>query len=170
MCTGLVYVCLVREMFTHSACEVLACSCSRSSFCCKILCIIIHHTSYIIHHTTYIIHHTSYIIHHTSYHTSYIIHHTSYIIHHTSYIIHHTSYIIHHTCRKTSNTTGHSNRVYAVKFKPDTFNVILTAGWDNTVQVRTYIHTNSYFYPLCACFLYVFACQCSLLSLSLSVR
>jgi WD40 repeat protein len=32
-------------------------------------------------------------------------------------------------------TPGHSNRVFAVKFHPDDDNVILSAGWDNTVQV-----------------------------------
>ena len=32
------------------------------------------------------------------------------------------------------STPGHSNRVFAVKYKPDDPNVILSGGWDNTVQ------------------------------------
>jgi WD40 repeat protein len=30
---------------------------------------------------------------------------------------------------------GHSNRVYAAKFRPKDKNVIVTGGWDNTVQI-----------------------------------
>lgn len=37
--------------------------------------------------------------------------------------------------RKSSKTTGHSNRVYAARYLPDDHNVLLTGGWDNTVQV-----------------------------------
>lgn len=36
---------------------------------------------------------------------------------------------------KTQKTAGHSNRIYAVKYKPDDSNVILSGGWDNTVQI-----------------------------------
>jgi len=32
-------------------------------------------------------------------------------------------------------TPGHSNRVFCVKYKPDDPNIILSAGWDNTIQV-----------------------------------
>lgn len=32
-------------------------------------------------------------------------------------------------------TAGHSNRVFALKFNPDDPNMLLSAGWDNTVQV-----------------------------------
>ncbi len=32
-------------------------------------------------------------------------------------------------------TSGHSNRVYAVKFHPTENNLLCSAGWDNTVQV-----------------------------------
>ena len=31
---------------------------------------------------------------------------------------------------------GHSNRVFCVKYKGNDPNVILSAGWDNTIQVR----------------------------------
>ncbi|KAJ1496403.1 WD40-repeat-containing domain protein, partial [Baffinella frigidus] len=31
--------------------------------------------------------------------------------------------------------SGHSNRVFSVKFSPDDDNVVLSAGWDNTVQI-----------------------------------
>ena len=30
---------------------------------------------------------------------------------------------------------GHSNRVFSVKFKPDNPNIVVSGGWDNTVQV-----------------------------------
>lgn len=32
-------------------------------------------------------------------------------------------------------TAGHSNRVYAAKFKPDDPNIVISGGWDNTVQI-----------------------------------
>ena len=32
-------------------------------------------------------------------------------------------------------TPGHSNRVFSLKFDPDNDNVIVTGGWDNTVQI-----------------------------------
>jgi len=32
-------------------------------------------------------------------------------------------------------TPGHSNRVFSVKFKPNDPNILLSAGWDNTIQV-----------------------------------
>lgn len=32
-------------------------------------------------------------------------------------------------------TPGHSNRVFCVKYKPDDPNIILSTGWDNTIQV-----------------------------------
>jgi len=32
-------------------------------------------------------------------------------------------------------TPGHSNRVFSVKYKPDDPNIILSAGWDNTIQI-----------------------------------
>lgn len=32
------------------------------------------------------------------------------------------------------NTAGHSNRVFSIKYHPTDHNLILTAGWDNTVQ------------------------------------
>jgi WD40 repeat protein len=35
---------------------------------------------------------------------------------------------------KTKRNTGHSNRIYAVAYKPDDPNILLSAGWDNTVQ------------------------------------
>jgi len=36
---------------------------------------------------------------------------------------------------KNKGTSGHSNRVYAVKFKPTDPNVLLSGGWDNTIQI-----------------------------------
>lgn len=39
------------------------------------------------------------------------------------------------TSGKTKMNSGHSNRVYALKFKPDDPNIILSGGWDNTVQM-----------------------------------
>ena len=33
------------------------------------------------------------------------------------------------------NKAGHSNRVFSVKFSQDDDNVVLSAGWDNTVQI-----------------------------------
>lgn len=36
-----------------------------------------------------------------------------------------------------SSTPGHSNRVFSLKFNPDDPNIIVSGGWDNTVQVRT---------------------------------
>jgi WD40 repeat protein len=35
----------------------------------------------------------------------------------------------------TQKTTGHSNRVYSLKFKKDEFNVLVSGGWDNTVLI-----------------------------------
>eukprot|EP00899_Mesostigma_viride_P013180 jgi/Mesvir1/21863/Mv04240-RA.1 len=32
-------------------------------------------------------------------------------------------------------TTGHSNRVFAVRFHPTDANVVMSAGWDNTIQI-----------------------------------
>jgi WD40 repeat protein len=32
-------------------------------------------------------------------------------------------------------TPGHSNRVFSLNFNPDDDNIILTGGWDNTVQI-----------------------------------
>lgn len=34
-----------------------------------------------------------------------------------------------------NKSCGHSNRVYAVKFKPNDLNVLISGGWDNTLQV-----------------------------------
>lgn len=36
---------------------------------------------------------------------------------------------------KTKGTLGHSNRVYSARFKPDEPDIIVTGGWDNTVQI-----------------------------------
>jgi WD40 repeat protein len=33
-------------------------------------------------------------------------------------------------------TPGHSNRIFSVKFDPKDDNTLLSAGWDNTVQVE----------------------------------
>ncbi len=33
------------------------------------------------------------------------------------------------------NTSGHSNRIFSVKFKADDPNLVLSGGWDNTVQI-----------------------------------
>jgi COMPASS component SWD3 len=30
---------------------------------------------------------------------------------------------------------GHSNRVFSIKFNPDDENILLSGGWDNTVQI-----------------------------------
>lgn len=35
----------------------------------------------------------------------------------------------------SSSTPGHSNRVFSAKFKPGDENVIISGGWDNTVQI-----------------------------------
>ena len=35
----------------------------------------------------------------------------------------------------SENTSGHSNRVFSLKFHPLDENVLLSAGWDNTVQM-----------------------------------
>ena len=35
----------------------------------------------------------------------------------------------------SSQTTGHSNRVFSVKFHPTDENLLLSGGWDNTIQV-----------------------------------
>lgn len=32
------------------------------------------------------------------------------------------------------STPGHSNRIFGLKFKPDDHNILLSGGWDNTVQ------------------------------------
>ena len=34
-----------------------------------------------------------------------------------------------------SSAAGHSNRVFSVKWHPDDPNVVLSAGWDNTIQI-----------------------------------
>lgn len=47
-------------------------------------------------------------------------------------------------------TAGHSNRVFAVKFKADDPHVVLSGGWDNTVQIwdtRTGMSERSIFGP-----------------------
>jgi COMPASS component SWD3 len=38
-------------------------------------------------------------------------------------------------CRLAHVTPGHSNRVFSLNFNPDDDNIILTGGWDNTVQI-----------------------------------
>jgi len=35
----------------------------------------------------------------------------------------------------TSTTTGHSNRVYVVKYHPKDENILVSGGWDNTIQI-----------------------------------
>ena len=35
----------------------------------------------------------------------------------------------------SKNTTGHSNRIFSAKFHPTHENIIVTGGWDNTVQI-----------------------------------
>jgi len=35
----------------------------------------------------------------------------------------------------TESTSGHSNRVFSLKFHPEDENLLLSAGWDNTVHV-----------------------------------
>mmetsp|Transcript_6903 Transcript_6903/g.8417 ORF Transcript_6903/g.8417 Transcript_6903/m.8417 type:complete len:389 (+) Transcript_6903:75-1241(+) len=35
----------------------------------------------------------------------------------------------------TNAASGHSNRVYALKFHPKEKNILMSAGWDNTVQI-----------------------------------
>jgi WD40 repeat protein len=36
---------------------------------------------------------------------------------------------------RTADNPGHSNRVFSLKFKPDDPNLLISAGWDNTVQI-----------------------------------
>ncbi len=33
------------------------------------------------------------------------------------------------------NQVGHSNRVFVVKFHPQDHNILLSGGWDNTIQI-----------------------------------
>jgi len=35
----------------------------------------------------------------------------------------------------THSTPGHSNRIFSVKFHPSENDIIISGGWDNTVQV-----------------------------------
>lgn len=52
---------------------------------------------------------------------------------------------------KTKRSTGHSNRIYSVKWKPDDPNVILSGGWDNTVQVCVgHVHSGGALHTLLA--------------------
>ena len=39
------------------------------------------------------------------------------------------------SCRLPNVTPGHSNRVFSLKYDPAHENIIVTGGWDNTVQV-----------------------------------
>ena len=34
-----------------------------------------------------------------------------------------------------NSSAGHSNRVFSVKFHPEDPNVLLSGGWDNTIQI-----------------------------------
>jgi WD40 repeat protein len=64
---------------------------------------------------------------------------------------------------KAMGTTGHSNRVYAVKYHPVEQHLLVSGGWDNTVQVR-----NAFFLLLAArSFLLLFSCPCLCSHLSL---
>ncbi|KAJ3396179.1 hypothetical protein HDU92_003851 [Lobulomyces angularis] len=36
---------------------------------------------------------------------------------------------------KPETTAGHSNRIFSIKFHPTDLNILLSAGWDNTVQI-----------------------------------
>lgn len=39
-------------------------------------------------------------------------------------------------------TAGHSNRVFSLKFNHKDENVVISGGWDNTIQVRRPAHTH----------------------------
>ena len=48
------------------------------------------------------------------------------------------------------STAGHSNRVFCVKYRPKDPNVLISAGWDNTIQVwdtRTQNSVQSFYGP-----------------------
>lgn len=65
---------------------------------------------------------------------------------------------------------GHSNRVYAVKFKPNDPNILLSGGWDNTIQiwdVRTGQSVRSIYGPHICGELLMFSLFLSLSSLTL---
>ena len=47
----------------------------------------------------------------------------------------HSQKIIVSSCRYGKISPGHSNRVFSVKFKPDNPNIVVSGGWDNTVQI-----------------------------------
>jgi COMPASS component SWD3 len=38
------------------------------------------------------------------------------------------------------STAGHANRIFTTKFHPFDDNILLSGGWDNTVQVRKYTY------------------------------
>lgn len=38
-------------------------------------------------------------------------------------------------CSQGSTTAGHSNRIFSMKFHPTDENVIISGGWDNTIQI-----------------------------------
>ena len=39
------------------------------------------------------------------------------------------------TMKERGDLPGHSNRIFCVKFNPIDTNILLSGGWDNTVQV-----------------------------------
>lgn len=40
-----------------------------------------------------------------------------------------------------SDSSGHSNRIFVVKFHPTDPNILLSAGWDNSVMVPALLHS-----------------------------